>query len=253
MPTLTIATPEGIRLRLEIAGAGSRFCAALLDALLFGSLYVAAALIVMLVAAIDRSGLSNLMWGILIGGLPLSLALYQLVFHALRDGQTPGKRALGLRVASADGYPASLMQHFLRFALWPVDVLLLVPVSVGILVITLSERRQRLGDLAAGTLVLRERAREERPEPFPGERWSALEDRTLRLEPGLAARLSAEDLELLRELWTRPELTLEERRRLFVATARHYAQRLELGDFKDARTVLRELYLFLREAREGRA
>ena len=57
----------------------------------------------------------------------------------------------------------------------------------------------------------------------------------------LAARLTEEDVEFLRDLVTRPGMASSERRKLFVATARHYAERLGLGSFQDARVVLREL------------
>jgi hypothetical protein len=65
----------------------------------------------------------------------------------------------------------------------------------------------------------------------------------------MAARFDGADLEFLRDLWTREGISHEERRRLFVAAARDYAQRLGLREFDDARVVLKELFLFLREAR----
>jgi hypothetical protein len=77
--------------------------------------------------------------------------------------------------------------------------------------------------------------------------------RTLPLAPGLAARLSARDLELLRELVTRTDLEPEERRKLFVDAARYYTELLELGSFDDARIVLRELYLFARETMQAKS
>jgi hypothetical protein len=96
---------------------------------------------------------------------------------------------------------------------------------------------------------LRERSDEAKEEPFPGESWSALTERTLPLMPGFAARLSAEDAAFLRELWTRDGLDPVPRRRQFIAAARHYCERLGVSEFHDARVVLKELYLFAREYR----
>lgn len=254
MPSLVLATPEGLELEREIAGAGSRFCAALIDALLVGLAFLVLLFIALLATLGDPSGLSGFLAGILLGGLLLVLIAYQAAFGILWSGQTPGKRLLGLRVASADGWPASAAQHLLRALLWPLDVLLPLPLPFGLLglvILMLSRRGQRLGDLVAGTLVLREPRPREIPEPFPAESWSRLEERRLNLTPGLAARLSDDDLDYLRELLARERLSPDERRALFVESARHYAKRLELGPFEDARELLRELYLYLREARES--
>jgi uncharacterized RDD family membrane protein YckC len=251
-PSLAVRTPEGVTLRAEIAGAGSRFGAALVDGALFGLSYAVLALSVFLIRMIDPTGLSRFTLAVLGGTLLLGFCAYQFLFHALAQGQTPGKRLFDLRVASADGYPAEIGQHVMRTLILPIDALLPVPAPFGILglvVILYTERRQRLGDLVAGTLVLRERRAERASEPFPNESWSTLAQRTLPLVPAHAARLSSEDLSLLRDLWTRTGLNDDDRRRLFIAGARHYARKLELGEFADARVLLKELYLFLREAR----
>jgi len=250
---LELHTPEGLVLQRQIAGSGSRFAAGLCDGLLVGMLYAIAVLFTSLVLAVDATGLSGILQGILVMGLPLVLAVYHFAFHAFAGGRTPGKRLLGLRVLSADGYPATLTQHVLRTAVWPVDVFVPVPLPLGLIVIACSVRRQRIGDLVAGTLVVHDEQLDERAEPYEGERWSRLEQRTLDLHAGSAVRLGDEDYEFLRELLTRPLLAPEQRRRLFVETARELSRRLELGPFEDARVVLKELYLFMREAREAQA
>jgi uncharacterized RDD family membrane protein YckC len=257
VPTLELKTPEGIALRYEIAGAGSRFAAGACDALVVGLAYFIVLAGTALIVNVDPSGLSEVVWGILLGGLPLVLILYHFGFHALWRGQTPGKRVLGLRVTSSDGNPPSTSQNLLRSLLWPIDVFLPVPLPcfglLGLVVITLSRRRQRLGDMVAGTLVLRDPAGpEESREPFVGQLWSELPEKTLSLDPGLAARFGDRDLALLRKLLTRHGLRLEERRKLFESAARFYAQRIGLSEVGNPATTIRELYLFLREARQGR-
>src|SRR5690606_398568 len=78
--------------------------------------------------------------------------------ETLAGGRTPGKAALGLRVVSSDGTPVRFQQAFLRAVMGLVDFLLVPPGVVATLVVLLSPRDQRLGDVAAGTLVVRERS-----------------------------------------------------------------------------------------------
>src|SRR5262249_37285225 len=154
---------EGVDLRQDIAGAGSRFAAGLLDLIVLGLGYFVVVLAVLLPAAFDPTGLSRFVLGVLAGGAVLLVLGYHVLFHALGSGQAPGKRALGIRVLSADGHPPTLLQVVLRALLWPIDVLLLVPIPVGLIVIATTAMHQRLGDLFAGTLVVRAP-----PRPGPG-------------------------------------------------------------------------------------
>lgn len=248
MRELLIETPEGVDLRYELAGPGSRSAATLLDLVIFTVSWIALALVLAIVSLIDPVGLSQvfLLW--LIVGTVLLLVLFVTLAPALMEGQTPGKRRLGIRVTSADGYPASSWQHFLRGLFLPIELML-----VGLAFMLMTPRGQRLGDLVAGTVVVREPRPTAGAEPFPNESWEGLQRRTLPLVPALAARLDADDHEFLRRLLARRDLEPEERRRLFVAAAGHYAQRLELGPFEDARVLLKELYLYLRDRRRLQA
>jgi uncharacterized RDD family membrane protein YckC len=256
MAELEVVTPEGVVLRRAIAGAGSRFCAAAFDGALLALSLVPLLILAALGAQLDPTGLSGFVYGVLGGAGVLLLVVYQLGFTLAWSGQTPGKRLLGLRVVSADGWPASPPQHLMRSLILPLDVFLPVPAPFGLLglvLVTATARRQRLGDLVAGTLVLRESTARAEPEPFPGERWSELQQRQLGLTPGLAARLSEEDRDLLRELLTRPGLDPDQRRRLFSAAVRDYSARLELKGTPRPEVALKEIYLYLREAREPHA
>jgi hypothetical protein len=186
-----------------------------------------------------------------LGGIAFLFIGYHLLFHRFADGQTPGKMLLSIRVVAIDGYPPTFLALLLRSLIWPIDVVLAFPLPIGLYVIAFSPRRQRLGDLVAGTVVVHARARRAPPEPWPKETWSELPERTLALSPLQLARIDARDVELLRQLVTRTALAPDERRKLFVDAANHYAERLELGPFQDARVVLRELYLFARESRSS--
>jgi hypothetical protein len=97
---------------------------------------------------------------------------YHALFHALRGGQTPGKRTLGIRVLSADGLPPTVMQIVLRALLWPIDVLLPVPAPIGLMLIAATSRRpaaRRPVRRDAQSCGLRRRGG---AEPFRDRTWS---------------------------------------------------------------------------------
>jgi len=152
---LTIATPEGVDLELTLAGVGSRFTSALLDYLIQLLILVALALVLGLGVGLSPSsgGYAAAIWVVLAFFLFVG---YDVAFEVLASGRTPGKRRIGLRVVLENGgpvtFPASAVRNFLR----PID-LLPGTYLVGIASILVSSRNQRLGDHAAGTLVVRER------------------------------------------------------------------------------------------------
>ncbi len=257
MPTLVVETPEGVSLRYELAGAGSRTAAGLVDFFLFFVVWLFLFLVALLASVADVTGISGVMLGVLAGGALILPMLYQIGFAVFWSGQTPGKRLLGLRVTDAHGYPATVLQHTLRGLFWPFEAMALAfPVPIALILLVATERRQRLGDMVAGTVVLRDRPPPVRAEPFPREVWSKLPKRRLELVPALAARLDADDFRYLRSLLGRSDLELPARNRLYRATARHYLDKLGLElegdrDKTEARAILRELYLFLREQRSA--
>jgi uncharacterized RDD family membrane protein YckC len=251
---LVVDTPEGISLRYEIAGAGSRGAAAALDLMLFTLGFLSLGLAALTLAQLDPTGLSGFVLGLLAGGFLICLSAYHIGFALLWEGRSPGKRLLGLRVVDQQGNPAGPVQHLVRGLFWPLETFLALPLSLGLILIAATERRQRLGDLVAGTLVLREIPAPDEQEPFMGSSWSGLERKRLDLTPAVAARFDAEDLLFLRKLFTRRSTAPEARGRLFVKSARHYASVLEIElperlRPEQAAVLLRELFLYLRELR----
>jgi uncharacterized RDD family membrane protein YckC len=85
-----------------------------------------------------------------------SLLAYGIFFEMVWNGQTPGKRAAGVRVVRQGGAPIDLRSSCIRNLLRPAD-LLPACYLLGAIFVLLTPRRQRLGDLAAGTVVIRER------------------------------------------------------------------------------------------------
>lgn len=140
-----VETPEGIVLSLQPAGLVARTMAFLLDLLIRLGLDLA---LLMLLGA----------WGGLGGGLILLGMfcvewLYPIVFELSRWGATPGKRALGLRVVMDTGLPVTPAASFTRNLLRVADFLPLA-YAFGIVAMLLNGDCKRLGDLAAGTLVV---------------------------------------------------------------------------------------------------
>jgi uncharacterized RDD family membrane protein YckC len=243
---LVLETPEGVALRFELAGPGTRILAAAIDAFLFLLGFLGCALFLG-VAGLDF----GLAW--LFSGAVLLLVAYSFLFALFLDGCTPGKLWTGIRVCDAQGFAPRPGQLFLRALFVPLEAVLVLPVPVVWILIAATPKRQRLGDLVAGTLVKRERARRAPGEPVPGLSWSQLESRAFELDPEVVRTLEGRDLGFLRDLLTRADLEPRAKDELNLRAARHYAARLgwSARAFRreEARTFLRELFLCLRELR----
>jgi uncharacterized RDD family membrane protein YckC len=183
MPTLQttldtsdrIITPENIAFEYRLAGPFRRYGAWLIDLLIQGLMFLGVSLIAALFAFFDSG----------VVGIPLLILsafflqwFYGGFFEAWWNGQTPGKRALGLRVVGIQGEPINAWQAVLRNVLRYADLLPWLPMSyfftiffgdtseggllslpvplgiVGLISCTLTPRMQRLGDLASGTMVI---------------------------------------------------------------------------------------------------
>lgn len=248
MARLSTATSEGVLLEHELADAGSRLAAGIVDVLVLAMLAFALVMGTAAIASIDPSGAGQFLFGWILGGIVLMVVGYHVVFHRFADGRTPGKMLLAIRVLGVDGQPPSLVALFVRAFVWPIDAFLFLPAPVGLYVIALSPRRQRLGDLAAGTVVVHDAPRRS-DEPLRAQRWSDLTERKIALTPAALAHLEAPDVELLREILARDSLSTTQRLDLVRRAAQHYSERLGLGPFADPRDVVRELYVFAREMR----
>jgi uncharacterized RDD family membrane protein YckC len=143
-----ISTPEGVELEVELGGLGSRFIAEALDYALKG--LVVAALAIVLYAI--GNGVATAVFLVLVF---LVWFGYDVLFEVLAAGRTPGKRACGLRVVRSGGQPIGFLASAIRNLLRLVDGPLTSYVA-GMVSILASKRNQRLGDMAADTLVVRE-------------------------------------------------------------------------------------------------
>jgi uncharacterized RDD family membrane protein YckC len=156
---LTIETPEQTALEFPLAGIGSRFLALAADTLL--QLAVAWVLVmVFAVSAISFSlfskGAGLWTFAILLFALFSVQFGYFALFEALWNGQTPGKRWTHLRVIKDSGRPISAYDAILRNLLRIVDTLPTM-YATGLITMLISPENKRVGDYAAGTVVIHEK------------------------------------------------------------------------------------------------
>jgi uncharacterized RDD family membrane protein YckC len=152
----TVDTPENIEFSYDIAGIGSRFLAAIVDTLII----LVAQAIIFLVLALAISSLDLGQSLITAAAALISFIVlwgYYIAFELAWNGQSPGKRLLKLRVVREGGRPITPLASAIRNLIRLVDFL---PAFYGIGVVTIfiDRRSRRLGDLAAGVQVVRERS-----------------------------------------------------------------------------------------------
>jgi uncharacterized RDD family membrane protein YckC len=170
--TLEVRTPESIAFSYDLAGVGSRFLALAID---FTIQIVAVILIFWALVALSghvRPGsivlartdrvIYNLAIAFIVAVVFLIFFGYFIAFETLWNGQTPGKRLLGIRVVRDGGYPVDFMASLIR-NLIRVGEMALGFYAISAVVAVLSPLNKRIGDIAAGTIVIRE-SRMESPE-----------------------------------------------------------------------------------------
>lgn len=222
-----VMTPESVEFAFELAGLASRMLAVLVDTLIIAALAIAALVVsqlARLLPALGATGLAGLLAPVLVFACVFG---YFAVLEWRWNGQTVGKRMLALRVIDERGFSIDLFQSVLRNLLRIVD---LMPFFYGVggLTALANPRQKRLGDFAAGTLVVRVRQRVMPTAVLaPADRYNTLqEDAALRTR--IRSRLSVEERDLLLQLCLRRnELELEPRKRLFDEAAGFLERRLE--------------------------
>jgi uncharacterized RDD family membrane protein YckC len=162
--TLIIETPERVSLHFALASIGNRFLACAVDhalqTLAIALLYI---IFINIANSFSFSGMSGApKWAIvllIIIGFFIWTS-YFIVFEWLWNGQTPGKRWLKLRVIREDGRPITFLEALIRNLLRIVDMFWPPFYSVGLICVFISPRDQRVGDMVAGSVVVREREAE---------------------------------------------------------------------------------------------
>jgi uncharacterized RDD family membrane protein YckC len=159
-----IETPEQIDVSLELAGLGSRFVARLIDwlikLLILAIVGILGAIVLGLLGSLSGSKAGSIYLLAFVVAVFYAFFLgYDIYFEVRHNGQTPGKRRAGIRVIRESGAPLDFRSACIRNLLAAADFLPAL-YFLGALLVLLTQRHQRLGDLAAGTVVIRERALE---------------------------------------------------------------------------------------------
>ena len=150
-----VHTPEGLELRMPLAGVGSRMMAGMVDVLLLSLVWIGFALAgVAGVGSFDA--LSSVGLALLVLCIFLSFWGYGIFWEILMQGRTPGKRAMGLRVLKENGLPLGLREIVLRNLLRMADLQPGLSYGVGVVWMFFDKKGRRLGDLVAGTVVVRD-------------------------------------------------------------------------------------------------
>ncbi len=202
--TLDIQTPENVAFGYQVAGIGSRFISSLLDTIIVVLLQVIVVIVMaLIISLINETAFGDQLsaWIIAIFGAILTIFYwgYYVFFEMLWNGQSPGKRWVGLRVIRADGTPITLSEALIRNLVRIVDFLPAL-YGVGIITMFIDKQSRRLGDLAAGTLVVQDRA------PITIQELSV--KRNVQLRPWAQANISLEGFPL--ERLTNDDLSLIE-------------------------------------------
>ncbi|HEX5166826.1 MAG TPA: RDD family protein [Thermomicrobiales bacterium] len=242
-----VETPEQIGLEYDIAGLGTRLMAAIVDVIFLGliagfALCLGVFGMTAVFATFSDSNTASAI-AIAIVGLIFFFVVwgYYVLFETIWHGQSPGKRWTGLRVIQEGGYPIGFSQAAIRNIVRLADFLPFLYI-IGAIVMLVDSRSRRLGDLVAGTIVVKEQQEvslatlgHDQPPPAPwpasamGQSFPGLQTQAVHASqfPNLA-RISSADYSLLREfLQRRATLDPAARGALALQLAQGFARRLD--------------------------
>jgi uncharacterized RDD family membrane protein YckC len=150
MSRLAINTAQNVNLDYKLIGVGERFVAFLIDGLILLTYITIMENLVELSEIFDTDSWTKRGF---LGLFLLPAFFYSLLCHIMFSGQTVGKIIMKIKVVRLDGAPTEWYNLLVRWMLRIVDVWLFFA-SIGVLSMLLSEKKQRIGDAAAGTVVI---------------------------------------------------------------------------------------------------
>jgi uncharacterized RDD family membrane protein YckC len=256
---LSIDTPENVAFGYEVAGIGGRFLAAIIDTLLIIILQAIVNLTVLFIAASllgnDWATEGLFVWVAAMFGL-ISFLLFwgfYIIFEMIWNGQSPGKRWVGLRVLKTDGTPITLTESVVRNLVRLIDFL---PAYYGLGVVTMfiNDQSRRLGDLAAGTLVVYDSgtvtlAELRREEMMPGLQFREISPATEQLP---LERLTSEEMQLVED-YLRRRYELANRYEVAAKLVQRLHEQMALPDPQLTGTAAEDLLAEIYKLRKLRA
>ena len=146
MQTVTVRTTQNVFIEYPVASLGDRILAYFVDTLVIIGYYI---LIFLILVGTQMFSIT-----ILIAFIIIPAFLYHLTFEIIMNGQSPGKRQLNIKVVRMDGTPPTIGNYIIRWLFRLIEIDLLSG-AVAMVTIAANGKGQRLGDLAAGTAVVR--------------------------------------------------------------------------------------------------
>lgn len=240
---LRIETPEQIDIELEVAGLGSRFVAQVIDWLIkgfivLGTLFVGLLLVLLLETNPLAESSRYLVAAVLVALFYAFFLGFDIYYEVRHNGQTPGKKFAGIRVVRERGGPLDFRAAVIRNLLGLADFL---PAYyfLGAFLVLYTKRGQRLGDLAADTVVLRERGSSLPEEPVGEVERFASDDYPFTAEQ--LRQCTAEDRQVLRSFFRRyRDMKHRAREQLACRLCDTFLERLA---YQSSREIIAETFL----------
>jgi uncharacterized RDD family membrane protein YckC len=152
MQTIRITTSQNIDIDYEVAGLGERIVARLIDLAIFFLIFILGLFILGFTASVNHSDVGTV---IIITIYAILFVFYDLLFEVFMNGQSIGKRIMKIKVISLDGGQPRFGQYLLRWLFRIVDFALIEPGLIALIIAAVSEKPQRIGDMVAGTMLIR--------------------------------------------------------------------------------------------------
>ncbi|NOW98153.1 RDD family protein [Mucilaginibacter sp. SG564] len=194
MQTIRITTTQNIDIDYEVAGLGERIVAYIIDMAMFGVIIIATIIIAEATTKF-RGGTESFWLGLIIIIYAVLYVFYDLICELAMNGQSVGKKIMKIKVISLDGARPRLGQYLLRWLFRIIDFLPGTLNLCGLICVAVSDKSQRLGDMVAGTTLIRTVPRTKmqniafKPE---GDNYQPVFTE--------AAQLSEQDIELINEV-----------------------------------------------------
>ncbi len=258
--TETIGTPERVETQSRLAGIGTRFIAYLIDKLIQMGLALGLSIILLLLLILFGQLTSltqffihlrdTLGWWLV---APVILAYeiftkgYFIFFEYFWNGATPGKRSQEIRVIRKNGRPISFLAAVIRNLVRAVDILAEI-YPLGLIVMFIDPHNRRLGDLAAGTLVVGESALKPLEVCSPSEEPDMADDEIF----SVALEMTAEDYDLVRKFLARRDALDEDYREDLARQILHRVSRRSVSTgvhTSDPEAFLEKLEILCRRTR----
>lgn len=150
MDTIKVNTSQNVAIDYPVAGLGERIAARLIDLLFFFILYILFILLGLIFSSIRGDKVIYVLLIVYVAGY----VFYNLLYEIFLNGQSIGKRFLKIKVISLDGGQPTLGQYFIRWLFRLVDFGFTLQTG-GIISIAFTENKQRIGDVVAGTTVIK--------------------------------------------------------------------------------------------------